>query len=368
MTGYEDLDQYGSWSNVAGYGPVWRPNGLQAGWAPYRYGRWTWVGPWGWTWMEDEPWGFAPFHYGRWAFAGSAWVWVPGPNVARPVYAPALVAWVGGGPGLHSSAGLGVGWFPLAPGEVFVPGYKVSRNYVNNVNISNTAVNVTRVGNVYDSVVSQRVGSDVAYANRNVSGGVTVVSHATFVNARPVARNVVPVPARELAAVPVSQALAVAPARNSVSGGTTIASRPPAAAMSRPVVAVRTPAGSFDQALVRPAQGGVHSFGGAAGVSGQAKTQPRVWEEQGSPEVEKSSRQEAGKRNPQASGSRAVKQVTPQAQARTVVKPVAQEKTEPTKEQEQKASNSQPQKPAAAPPQKQSSHPAAPKVESVPKK
>jgi len=72
MTGYEDLDQYGTWTNVAGYGPVWQPNGLQAGWAPYRYGHWSWVGPWGWTWVADEPWGFAPFHYGRWAFAGSA--------------------------------------------------------------------------------------------------------------------------------------------------------------------------------------------------------------------------------------------------------------------------------------------------------
>jgi hypothetical protein len=273
---------------------------------------------------------------------------------------------------LHSSAGLGVGWFPLAPGEVFVPGYKVSRNYVNNVNISNTAVNVTRVGNVYDSVVTQRVGSDITYANRNVSGGVTVVSHATFVNARPVARNVVPVPARELAAVPASQALAVEPARNSLSGaGTAVVNKPPAAVMSRPVVAVRTPAGSFDQALVRPAQGGVHSFGEAAGVSGQAKTQPRVWEEQGSPEVEKNSRQEPGKRNPQASGSRAVKQAAPQAQARTVAKPVAaaQEKNESPKEVEQKTSNSQPQRPAVAVPQKQqNSHPPAPKVESAPKK
>lgn len=115
MTGYEDLDANGDWSYVAGYGTCWRPRAVVAGWAPYRFGHWVWVGPWGWTWVEDEPWGFAPFHYGRWAFAGNGWFWVPGPVVVRPVYAPALVAWVGGGPGFHFSVGAGVGWFPARP-------------------------------------------------------------------------------------------------------------------------------------------------------------------------------------------------------------------------------------------------------------
>ena len=196
MTGYEDLDQYGDWSYVADYGMVWRPTALVPGWAPYRYGNWTWVAPWGWTWVENEPWGFAPFHYGRWAFAATGWVWVPGPSMVRPVYAPALVSWAGGGPGFHFSAGMGVAWFPLAPGEVFIPGYRVSRGYVNSVNVTNTAVNVTRVTNVYNAVVVNRDFSNVTYANRNVSGGVTVVSHDTFVNGRSVARNVMPIPQR----------------------------------------------------------------------------------------------------------------------------------------------------------------------------
>ncbi|MGD0569005.1 MAG: DUF6600 domain-containing protein [Candidatus Sulfotelmatobacter sp.] len=362
MTGYEDLGQYGSWSNVAGYGMVWQPAGLVAGWAPYRFGHWTWVGPWGWTWVADEPWGFAPFHYGRWAFAGSGWVWVPGPNVARPVYAPALVAWVGGGPGFHWSGGVGVGWLPLAPGEVFVPGYRVSREYVNKVNISNTAVNVTRIGNVYDSVVTNRGVNDITYANRNVNGGVTVVSHAAFVNARPVARNAVPVPARELAVVPVSHALAVEPARNSVlGGGAPVANKPPAAAMSRPVVAVRTHVampGSFNQ---RQAIAG----------SNLAKPKPVVWEEQGSPEAEKSARQEPEKRNPKSPGSRAVQQGVPQAQSHSVAKAAApvQEKNPQQKEQEQKNGSAQQQKPASSPPQRQqNTRPPAPKVESAPKK
>ena len=46
--------------------PMWMPNGVAADWAPYRYGHWVWISPWGWTWVDDASWGFAPFHYGRW--------------------------------------------------------------------------------------------------------------------------------------------------------------------------------------------------------------------------------------------------------------------------------------------------------------
>src|SRR5207237_253965 len=121
MTGYEDLDDYGRWQNAGEYGNVWVPTGVPVGWAPYRYGHWAYVYPWGWTWIEDEPWGFAPFHYGRWAFISSNWCWVPGPVAVAPVYAPALVAFIGGGGfsvGIGVGGGGGVGWFPLARGEV----------------------------------------------------------------------------------------------------------------------------------------------------------------------------------------------------------------------------------------------------------
>jgi hypothetical protein len=220
MTGYEDLDQYGDWSYVAGYGPCWRPRAIVAGWAPYHYGHWVFVGPWGWTWVEDEPWGFAPFHYGRWAFVGGGWFWVPGPVVVRPVWAPALVAFVGGGPGFHFSAGVGVGWFPLAPGEVYVPGYRVSRGYVNQVNITNTTVNVTKVTNVYNTVIINKntTVNNITYVNQHVTNGVTVVSHDTFVNARPVAQNVMRVEPREIASAPVSHVVSAEPIRTSVTG------------------------------------------------------------------------------------------------------------------------------------------------------
>jgi hypothetical protein len=131
VAGADDLADYGTWESTPEYGPVWTPTVVAAGWSPYHYGRWVWVAPWGWTWMDDAPWGFAPSHYGRWAYRGTRWCWVPGPRHVRAVYAPALVAWVGS-PGAHASisvgGGAGVGWFPLGPREVFVPGYRVSHN------------------------------------------------------------------------------------------------------------------------------------------------------------------------------------------------------------------------------------------------
>ena len=96
MTGYEDLDAHGSWRRVPEYGQVWVPSHVPADWAPYRQGHWTWISPWGWTWIDDAPWGFAPSHYGRWVWLDRHWAWAPGAVVRRPVYAPALVAFVGG--------------------------------------------------------------------------------------------------------------------------------------------------------------------------------------------------------------------------------------------------------------------------------
>ncbi len=135
MTGIEALDEHGTWRSVPEYGTVWFPRVVVSGWVPYRYGRWVWVSPWGWTWIDDAPWGFAPFHYGRWVTVSGAWCWVPGAWVARPVYAPALVAWVGV-PGVSVSVGLGtVGWFPLGPREVYVPPYRHPPRYVDRINL-----------------------------------------------------------------------------------------------------------------------------------------------------------------------------------------------------------------------------------------
>ncbi len=136
VVGYQQLDANGTWSQDATYGQVWYPQVTVADWAPYRYGRWEWINPWGWTWVDDAPWGFATSHYGRWAEIGSRWAWVPGSMGPRPMYAPALVAFMGGGSSLSLSigSGPGIGWYPLAPGEAWQPFYAASPLYVRNVN------------------------------------------------------------------------------------------------------------------------------------------------------------------------------------------------------------------------------------------
>ena len=135
MDGAADLDQCGTWQVVDGYGPVWCPDAVVVGWAPYTFGHWVWIEPWGWTWVDNEPWGFAPFHYGRWALITGAWCWVPGPVVAHPVYAPALVRWVGSAPLPGSPPGqAGITWVPLGPRQVFQPAYTASTRYLRAVN------------------------------------------------------------------------------------------------------------------------------------------------------------------------------------------------------------------------------------------
>ena len=151
MTGYEELDAYGEWAAVPTYGEVWFPTSLPGGWAPYRDGRWVWIEPWGWNWVDDEPWGFAPCHYGRWARVDDRWAWVPGDFAPEPVYAPALVAFIPPPAiavpvSVPVDAGPPVGWFPLAPGEIYWPAYTRNPVYIRNVNITN--VNITKINTI----------------------------------------------------------------------------------------------------------------------------------------------------------------------------------------------------------------------------
>ncbi len=183
MTGVEDLDRNGRWEQSSEYGPLWIPRGVAPGWAPYSSGHWAWVRPWGWTWIDDASWGFAPFHYGRWVWHRSAWGWAPGTYVARPVYAPALVAWVGG-PSLSVSLSIGggfsgpaVGWFPLGPREVYVPGYRHSPRYVREVNVTH----VTNITNVINTPIGQR-----DFSNRKFPHAVTVVPTSVMTGRQPV--------------------------------------------------------------------------------------------------------------------------------------------------------------------------------------
>ena len=246
MPGYEDLDANGTWNNDPQYGAVWVPNQEPAGWAPYHDGHWAWVAPWGWTWIDDAPWGFAPYHYGRWAYVRDSWCWVPGPLVesAPPVYAPALVAFVGGGGGgfswgislsIGGAPTPGLAWFPLGPGEVWHPGWGGwSPNYYQRVNqtviVNNNVTNITNIHNTY--------------INYRAPGAVTAVPATAFVHGRPVAHFAQHVDPRQWKNVRFNPGAAgVAPVRQSFASGLRpAANHPPQTLATRPVIATRAPA------------------------------------------------------------------------------------------------------------------------------
>ena len=165
---YEPLTPHGRWVVVAGYGRVWTPAHVEAGWRPYANGYWQRTDA-GWYWMSDEPWGWATYHYGRWDWhAQFGWFWVP-----QTQWAPAWVAWREGG-------GY-VGWAPLRPSVTigvsltsvhYEPAF-ASRAFVfvehrrmlepvrpktvivNNTTIINKTVNITNVRVVNRKVINE---------------------------------------------------------------------------------------------------------------------------------------------------------------------------------------------------------------------
>lgn len=196
--GYEDLDDYGDWQPAPNYGPVWYPRQVESGWAPYHNGHWAWVEPWGWTWVDDRPWGFAPFHYGRWAYVNNRWGWCPGPMAVgargpavRPYYAPAMVAWFGGqhwGVGI-SVGGPSLGWVSLGFGEVYTPSYHCSPRYFQNVNVYNTTVvRTVNITNVYNTVYVNHAVYNQAFINSRAPNAVLAMPQSAFATGRPVAQ------------------------------------------------------------------------------------------------------------------------------------------------------------------------------------
>ena len=119
--GVRDLDEHGDWRVLPTYGAVWVPRGAPAGWAPYTTGRWVADSRFGWTWVDTAVWGWAPFHHGRWVYLDGVWAWAPGPVVARPVYAPALVAFFHAPAVRLTVTTPFVSWVALGWGEPVVP-------------------------------------------------------------------------------------------------------------------------------------------------------------------------------------------------------------------------------------------------------
>ncbi|HTR10094.1 MAG TPA: DUF6600 domain-containing protein [Paraburkholderia sp.] len=249
IPGYQDLDNNGTWRSDPQYGEVWVPNSVPTGWAPYHDGHWVWQAPWGWTWVDDAPWGFAPYHYGRWANVDGSWAWVPGPLVesAPPVYAPALVAFVGGADagadwGVNLAVGgvaaAGVAWFALGPGEPWHPRWGGwSPHYYDRVNETVVVNNYRRDGNITNINVHN------TYVNYRVPGAVTAVPATAFVHGQPVSRFAQRVDPQQWRNARIESGTpGIAPVKDSFAPNLRRADyRPPAALNQRQVVATRAP-------------------------------------------------------------------------------------------------------------------------------
>jgi hypothetical protein len=237
LYGTEALAQHGTWRTEETYGSVWVPTTVAPGWVPYSTGRWIWDPRFGWTWLDDAPWGWAPYHHGRWVFVRNYWAWAPGPVVVRPVYAPALVVFLGG----PVVVGVGVRplhWAPLGWGEPIIPwwgrpGYVGVASWhgwggprvVNNVVINRTTnVQVTNI---------------TVYKNVHVHNAVVATSADRFGHGAVRTTRVDDVRVREL--TPVRGALEVKPVAASVMSGEGAKTKPPAAVQERKVVATRAP-------------------------------------------------------------------------------------------------------------------------------
>ena len=221
------LDHWGAWRVVPAYGPVWIPDRVPAGWAPYTTGSWVWDPYYGWTWVDDAPWGWAPFHHGRWVFVEGFWGWAPGPVIMRPVYAPALVAFFGIASGVSVRIGLAgpaVGWVALGWGEPLRPWWG-RPGFVGVPSWHGWGG--PRVTNVMVHQHTQRPHAVIAVSEKHF--GSSAVRGTRFSPASP----------QELQ--PIRDAHPVRPVPQSLAPGRGPTVRPPARLASRPVVATRPP-------------------------------------------------------------------------------------------------------------------------------
>src|SRR5579859_7374690 len=291
-TGTEDLDRYGHWNNVDGYGQVWTPE-ASADWAPYQDGRWVWEPYYGWTWVSYEPWGWAPYHYGRWFYYGSSWNWWPGPvdyDDYYPVWSPAYVSFFGfGGGGFSVGVGFGsIGWCPLGPFDSYYPWYGPGfHNSYTSVNINNIT-NITNINNINGNQIVRpmrplatdgrypRISNiQSAYTNSNVRRGITTVSARDFGSGR-VPRNTRPISASTLRGARLVQgSLPVAPTRQSLSPTGRTVNRPLSPARAQTFFSRNQAAGGFGR---NQSTGGAQTFPGRGSVNrgGQLATQPNA--------------------------------------------------------------------------------------------
>jgi hypothetical protein len=210
-------------------------------WVPDRYGHFVKADPWDANWVEGKPWGFAPFHWGRWVKVHDEWGWIPPsskkPNGAetqfavRPYYTPALVAFAKF-PAGKVEPGAVVGWFPLGPGEPWVPSFNASPSYLMRVNVSNTAITDRAELENLDA-------SRISYANREAA--MTAMPSDAFAEGRVVGKQFVRVPPDAAARATVSAGPGVDFTRQARIGPLGTAGAPPPEIAKRVVVAHRIP-------------------------------------------------------------------------------------------------------------------------------
>jgi hypothetical protein len=248
VPGYSDLDDYGDWRDEPEYGHVWYPRYVDVGWAPYSVGYWNWVGPWGWSWVDTEPWGFAPFHYGRWNYFGGGWGWCPGPFFGPPIYGPAFVGFFGGGSfGFGFGFGGGIGWFPLGFGEPFFPGFRCSRGFIERVNVRNTFIRNTNIINTTNI-------HNFNFVNAHNPNAVTAASRNNFVNGQAINRGAVHVTAASLKGTQMSNRASFTPTKQSAIGAANARAHvatPPSAIQNRSVMARTAPSSAASHSPAR---------------------------------------------------------------------------------------------------------------------
>lgn len=224
VIGYEDLEKTGSWSDIPDYGQAWSPPDVPSNWSPYSDGHWEWIDPWGWTWVDNAPWGFAPYHYGRWIFINGHWFWVPGPANVAPVYAPAMVSFISG-------EGNDIGWFPLAPDEPYVPWYTTSFNYFTIINVHNGHFHH------WDKFHHFWNAKNYNYNFHNRQHGLVAVPKHVFTGAQPVFKNRVKVSPMPLLNKPMVSHPNVMPTPASITGNAPVTHvRPPRRDLTKPIL------------------------------------------------------------------------------------------------------------------------------------
>jgi hypothetical protein len=236
MPGTQDLDNNGTWGQDGQNGAVWYPSEVAPDWAPYSNGYWSYVAPWGYTWVDYAPWGFAPFHYGRWGYIGGRWGWYPGPRIGVSIYGPAFVGFLGGGFGFGFGVGFGVGWFPLGFGEPFHPWYHAGFGYAERINVRNTSISNVNV---------IHGGGNFNYAYAHNTHAVTATSRSGFTGGAAVNRGAAHIDEASLRGAQVSNRVGFSPTKQSALGAANArgnVSRPPSSVENRSVMARTTPA------------------------------------------------------------------------------------------------------------------------------